>query len=210
MFTFGSEFIKICGVTNYDDALCAYEAGADAIGFILTPSPRQIEASAAAKIVEQLPNDVLCVGVVRNETAAEIQQLITEAKVGAVQLHGKPDAELAQQCRTFTDVVIAAFTLDDAKKTSLSAFPCDAFLLDSPAPGTGTAFAWEEATGIAQQVRTIVAGGLNPQNVAEAIGILRPFGVDVASGVEQSPGVKDHAAVKLFCQLARTALQEFS
>ena len=166
MFTFGSEFIKICGVTNYDDALCAYEAGADAIGFILTPSPRQIEASAASKIVEQLPNDVLCVGVVSNETAAEIQQLTIEAKVGAVQLHGKPDAELAQKCRTFTDVVITAFTLDDAKKTSLSAFPCDAFLLDSPAPGTGTAFAWEEATGIAQQVRTIVAGGLNPQNVA--------------------------------------------
>lgn len=210
MFAFGSSFIKICGVTNLEDARGAYEAGADAIGFILTPSPRQITPQAAADIVQELPADVLCVGVVRNETQAEIEQLITKAKVGAVQLHGRPQADLVLQCRQFSDVVFAAFTLEEAKSNSLKQFQCDAVLLDSPAPGSGTTFAWDEATEIAQQVRTIVAGGLNPNNVAEAIAIVRPFGVDVASGVERSAGVKDHEAVKMFCQIARSALQELS
>ena len=197
--------VKICGVTNEPDALLAVGLGADAIGFILAPSPRQIAASVAADIVKRLPHDVLTVGVFRDEAPPRVVEIANTVGFGAVQLHGH---ETAGQCRWIRERVactIKAFPAGDPSIARVADFGADYLLVDGPSPGSGQVFDWRLAEGVVDTRRMFVSGGLTPENVADAIAALRPRGVDVSSGVEIAPGRKDPQKLRAFIRSARAA-----
>jgi phosphoribosylanthranilate isomerase len=199
--------IKICGVTNEPDALLAVGLGADAIGFILAPSPRQIAVSVAADIVKRLPHDVLTVGVFRDESPQRVVEIANTVGFGAVQLHGH---ETAGQCRWIRERVactIRAFVAGDPSIARLADFGADYLLVDGPSPGSGQVFDWRLAEGVVDAGRMFVSGGLTPENVADAIMALRPRGVDVSSGVEALPGKKDPQKLRSFIRSARAAAE---
>jgi phosphoribosylanthranilate isomerase len=199
--------IKICGVTNGDDAQAAVEAGADALGFIFyPPSPRNVTPERVAAITADLPPFVVCVGVFVNETVERIRQVTRLAGLHAAQLHGE---ETPTFCEELGGTVIKAFRLKDASwRDDAARYRVRAALLDTYVEGqrggTGRTFDWSLACS--EQHRVILSGGLNPDNVRTAIDQARPYGVDVGSGVEKSPGVKDHARIKGFVKAARHAL----
>jgi len=203
-------FIKICGTTNANDALLASSLGADAIGFVFAESKRQVNADTVAAIVPQIPAQTLTIGVFRNETAKRISEIVKATGIQGVQLHGSEGPEVAEALRTIVPFLVQVFTADDPRLERLDDYPIDAVLLDSPTPGSGQTFDWSKVTDLQQQRRVILAGGLNSANVAEAVERLRPWGVDVVSGVEASAGQKDPAALATFITVARDALSEFS
>jgi len=200
--------VKICGITNLADGQMAVEAGADALGFIFhPPSPRFIEPAAAAAIARQLPPHIVKVGVFVNAPDDLVVNTATACGLSLLQFHGD---EPPEYCLQFGLMSMKAFRVRDA--ASLAALPryaTDAWLLDAYSPdqlgGTGTAFNWDLAIEAKKFGRLIVlAGGLSPENVAEAVRRVQPFGVDVSSGVEQSPGRKDPAKVRAFIQAAKS------
>ena len=200
--------IKICGITNLADARLAVELGADALGFIFyRPSQRSVTASLAAEICAALPPFVAKVGVFVNESAAVIQQTLTDCRLDGVQLHGE---ELPGFCRQFPVKVIKAIRVRDANSLKSAAeYDVDALLLDTytvdQRGGTGQAFDW----ALARQAKTVVrvpiilSGGLTPENVGAAIRQVAPFAVDVASGVESAPGQKDPEKLHKFFEAVR-------
>jgi phosphoribosylanthranilate isomerase len=200
--------VKICGLTNLADARAAAAAGADALGFVFyAGSPRCIAVAEAASIVAQLPPFVTTVGVFVNATAQTILDTSQACRLDAVQLHGD---ESPAFCAMFPGLkVIKAFRV--AQETSLDGierYATCAWLLDSYQPGqhggTGARFRWEWAQAAVGRGRPVIlAGGLTPENVAEAVRLVRPYAVDVSSGVESSPGKKDHARMMGFVQEAR-------
>jgi len=199
--------IKICGITNLQDALASVEAGADLLGFnFYRPSPRYVEPSLAREIIEQLPQSVLTVGVFVNEP--DIENIAKVAGVGALQLHGD---ESPVECRRLQRwQVIKALSVDenfDAAK--VKDYDVHAIMLDTGHKtlrgGTGQVFDWSVAQEVnAMGIRMILAGGLSPDNVAEAIVQVKPFAVDACSGVEMKPGLKDHVRLKAFVNNARS------
>lgn len=203
-------FIKICGTTNANGALLASSLGAGAIGFVFAESKRQVNADTVAAIVPQIPAQTLTIGVFRNETAKRISEIVKATGIQGVQLHGSEGPEVAEALRTIVPFLVQVFTADDPRLERLDDYPIDAVLLDSPTPGSGQTFDWSKVTDLQQQRRVILAGGLNSANVAEAVERLRPWGVDVVSGVEASAGQKDPAALATFITVARDALSEFS
>ena len=202
-------FVKICGITNLDDALAAVDAGADALGFnFYKPSPRYVTPEAAREIVDQLPEHVLTVGVFVNEQSPEsVEDLARRASVTAIQLHGD---ESPDYCRNLIHRKVikalaagAGFDAEEAR-----AYEVDAILLDTKDPalrgGTGRVFDWS----IAQQVNRLVpklflAGGLSLQNIEQAIISVDPYGVDACSALEERPGKKDHVLVRSFIKMIR-------
>ncbi|NQY55045.1 MAG: phosphoribosylanthranilate isomerase [Ilumatobacteraceae bacterium] len=198
-------FVKICGITNEDDALLAVAMGADAVGFIFAPSKRQIAPQQAYDITRRLPPEVLTVGVFRNELPARVIEQAHKAGVKAVQLHGRETPaqtiEVGQQMRW----VIKAFAAGDERLPHALDYGTDLVLVDAPNPGSGKVFDWSLATDAPDASRLILAGGLTPDNVAAAVDEVQPWGVDVASGVESAPGRKDALAVKRFVENARSA-----
>lgn len=200
--------IKICGLTNVSDALAAVDAGADALGFMFyEASPRHLTAEAAAKIIRRLPPFVAKVGVFVNASAGAIQRTAEACGFDTLQLHGEETPEF---CREFPKLkIVKAFRIKDA--ASLQALPpyeTDAWLLDSFVPGkpggTGEKFNWELAAEAKESGRPVIlAGGLTPENIAEAVHEVWPFGVDVSSGVESAPGRKDHARIRDFIAAVR-------
>jgi phosphoribosylanthranilate isomerase len=203
--------IKICGVTNVKDAAACAELGANMIGFNFYPqSPRYIEPKAVRRIVEAIPPGVCAVGVFVDASAEEIRDIADAAGVPCVQLHGRtsPDkcSELAREFR-----VIRAFSMDPqfrAEQVSLFR-DCDV-LVDAHHPslrgGTGLTCDWRAARTVGTFARfLILSGGLTEQNVSQAITTVAPHAVDVCSGVESAPGVKDHRAVENFVTAVRTA-----
>lgn len=198
-------FVKICGITNEDDALFAVAMGADAVGFVFAPSPRQVAAQQVYDITRRLPPEILTVGVFRDEAPARVIDTVHRAGLKAAQLHGHetPDmvAEVAQQIRWVIKAVVAGSP--DARRAD--AFGTDMVLVDAPQPGSGKVFDWSLIDEVAEGPRIILAGGLHPDNVAEAVRLARPWGVDVSSGVERSPGRKDALKVKAFIERARAA-----
>lgn len=202
-------FVKICGITSEADALLAVGLGADAVGFIFAPSPRQITASAVADIVKRLPHGVLTVGVFRDEAPARVVELANHIGLGAVQLHGHETAEESLWVRERVACTIKAFSAGDRTIDRFSEFGADYLLIDGPSPGSGQVFDWRLGEGVVDPGRLIVSGGLQPDNVAEAIAHLHPFGVDVASGVEAAPGRKDPQRVQAFVANARQAARSF-
>jgi phosphoribosylanthranilate isomerase len=185
-------FVKICGITRLADAEAAIAAGASAIGFVFWPdSPRAIDPYRARDIVRRVPPFVTTVGVFVNQPAAQVNAIASLVGLGAVQLHGDEDLQFANSVKR---PVLKAVGLTSHRPMS---WPRHVMLLvDAHDPvrrgGTGRAADWTFAASIARERPIVLAGGLTADNVAEAVGRVRPFGIDVSSGVESAPGVKDH------------------
>jgi phosphoribosylanthranilate isomerase len=198
--------IKICGTTTEDDALLAVALGATAIGFVFAPSKRQMAPAAVADIVKRLPRgEVLTVGVFRDESPQRVVEILEHTGLEAAQLHGHEGPDASRWIRERVRMVIKAFAAGDPAVRDADEWGADAILLDAPTPGSGEVFDWAMAGELPQGQRLIVAGGLNPENVADAVARTRPWGVDVASGVERAPGRKDPMKLKAFIEAARRA-----
>lgn len=201
-------FVKICGITREDDALLAVAMGADAVGFVFAPSKRQVAVAVARDIVRRLPPEILTVGVFRDEAASRVVEVVNTAGLRAAQLHGHESAESTRWVRERVPYVIKAFAAGDPMLDQAGSFGADAILIDSPRPGSGEVFDWSLAEGRPDGFRTILAGGLTPENVGDAVRLVKPWGVDVASGVEAErgePGHKDARKVRAFIEAARAA-----
>jgi phosphoribosylanthranilate isomerase len=199
--------VKICGNTNLDDTMAAVQAGADAVGFVFyKKSPRAVEPKTAAEIISRLPPFVVPVGVFVNEELGTVRRILEDCNIPLAQLHGD---ESPQYCAELGRSVIKAIRVRDRgdleRMTSyqVAGFVLDAFVEGVPG-GTGVTIDWDLA-GEAQVVGPIIlAGGLTPDNVLEAVRQARPYGVDVSSGVEASPGKKDHAKIRAFITNAKS------
>jgi phosphoribosylanthranilate isomerase len=199
-------FVKICGVTTEEDALLAVAMGADAVGFNFVPSsPRFLAVGRAADIAKRLPPEILTVGIFRNEAPERVVDLVHQAGLRAAQLHGHESADESRWVRARVPVTIKVFPGGDPELTRATAFGADVVMLDSASPGSGQVFDWSLAEGAPSGLRILLAGGLTPDNVADAIERVRPWGVDVATGVESAPGVKDPTLVRRFISAAKAA-----
>lgn len=198
-------FVKICGVTNEEDALLAVALGADAVGFIFAPSPRRMAAAAVHDIIRRLPPTVLTVGVFRDELPERVIEIVHSVGLKAAQLHGHEPPATTKRVRESVRFVIQAFPAEPGALDRAGEHGADVVLVDSPSPGSGHVFDWRLVDGAPSGMRLLLAGGLNPDNVAEAVELVRPWGVDVASGVESSPGRKDPLKLKAFIDRARAA-----
>jgi phosphoribosylanthranilate isomerase len=198
-------FVKICGITTEEDALLAVAMGADAVGFIFAPSHRQIAPARAADIAKRLPPEILTVGVFRDHAAERVVEIVNTTGLRAAQLHGRETAQQTRWVSRRVPVVIKAFPGGDPALERAGDFGADAILLDSASPGSGRVFDWSLTEGAPSGERLILAGGLTPDNVGDAIDRVHPWGVDVASGVEASPGRKDPRLVRQFINAARAA-----
>jgi phosphoribosylanthranilate isomerase len=199
--------VKICGNTNLADAQVAVEAGADMLGFIFCEaSPRYVTVEQVADIARQLPPHVVKVGVFVNPTEELVTQAIAECGLNMLQFHGEEPPEF---CTQFGMMSMKAFRVRDAASLeALPSYATDAWLLDAFVPdkagGSGKTFNWDLAIEAQKFGKPIfLAGGLTPENVAAAVRKVQPFAVDVSSGVEASPGKKDHAKVRAFIQAAK-------
>ena len=199
-------FVKICGITNAGDARAAIEHGASALGFVFWPaSPRFVELERALDIIATLPPAVTAVGVFVNQPASFVNDVAAEIGLGVVQLHGDETTEFAGSMSrpVFKSVAIGAGRPD------VGAWPERVTLVvDASDPvrrgGTGTTADWSRAAALARTRRLILAGGLTPDNVAEAIARVQPYGIDVSSGVERSPGIKDHVRLAALFDAVRS------
>ncbi len=201
--------IKICGIRDLDNALAAVEAGADAVGFIFVrSSPRYIEPDAAAEIMASLPPFVSTVGVFMNMPIDGFSDVEEACPTNHTQLHGDEDDQLIAAC---APVIKGIRYAAQSIASDLARFDADdnveALLIDGPAPGEGVPFQWTDLSPHMDAVSkpVFLAGGLNPENVEEAIRTLRPFAVDVSSGVERERGVKDPDLIARFCEAVRRA-----
>ena len=201
--------VKICGITHAEDALAAVDAGADALGFMFVEaSPRCVTHEQAAGILRELPPFVARVGVFVNPSADKVRAAIAETGIDTLQFHGE---ETPAFCRQFGLRVIKAFRVRDAESLKpLADFRSETWLLDSfvvgKHGGTGAVFNWDLAAQAVQQGgRVILAGGLSPENAADAVRRIRPYALDVSSGVELAPGRKDAAKVRAFIAAAKGA-----
>lgn len=224
-------WIKICGTTSLADAQHAASSGASAIGFVLAPSPRRVTVDQVSAIARHLPRNVERIGVFVEASFEEIVHVVEEGDLTGVQLHASSDPDLPRRLRAhFTSpergplTILAVLAFSEDMEPQMQALAkdaaqhgsIDALLIDSRSPvghgGTGTCYDWQAAQSmfrrIAPQLRLIAAGGLNPDNVAEAIRTLTPWGVDVATGVEAAPGRKDPARVAAFVRNAREAFSQ--
>jgi len=197
-------FVKVCGITNEEDALFAVAMGADALGFIFANgSSRQVRPSDVRDIIKRLPPETVTVGVFRNERPERVVEIVNKSGLTGAQLHGDEPLSEVRWVRQRIQFVIQAFRAgDDAIRTAANG-PADILLIDSPQPGSGKVFDWSLAEGAPGGLRLMLAGGLNPDNVADAIRTVRPWGVDVATGVEASPGRKDPRKVRRFIEAAK-------
>jgi phosphoribosylanthranilate isomerase len=204
-------FIKICGITDLQDAVAAVDAGADALGFnFYRPSPRYIDPLVAREIIEQLPESVLTVGVFVNEV--EIETIATTAGVAGLQLHGD---ESPAECERLKEwYVIKALAVNENFNVGrVSDYNVNALMLDaghkSLRGGTGQVFDWSIARSVNDLgVQMFLAGGLTPDNVGDAIDAVHPYAVDACSGVEKGPGKKDHDRLRAFVKAARSSRAE--
>jgi phosphoribosylanthranilate isomerase len=200
--------VKICGITSEADALLAVGLGADAIGFVFAPSPRQVAPQAVRRIIERVPPEILTVGVFRNEAPTRVVDIVNGIGLRAAQLHGDETAEDTRWVAERIAFTIKAFPAGHRNIARLDDYGVETVLVDAESPGSGEVFDWRLAEGVADPARLIVSGGLTAGNVADAIAHLHPFGVDVSSGVESEPGRKDPRKVRAFVVAARTAAGE--
>lgn len=196
-------FVKICGVTSEADALLAVALGADAVGFVFAPSVRRVTPTQAADIVKRLPPEILSVGVFRDEAPERVVQVCQHARLRAAQLHGSESPEIVEVVRRQVRWVIKAFAAGSAAYDHAGEYAVDAICVDAATPGSGQVFDWSLVDAAPAGARMILAGGLSPENVGHAIEVVRPWGVDVSSGVEASPGRKDARRMKAFIDAAR-------
>ncbi len=200
-------FVKICGITSEEDALLAVAVGADALGFVFAPSPRQVPAGRVADIVKRLPAEIMTVGVFRNETPKRVVSLVHQTGLAAAQLHGNETPAMVQEVKQDVRTVFTAVHAGSEAFERAEEFGADAVLVDAATPGSGQVFDWRLAEDAPAGVPLIMAGGLTPDNVAEAIAKVRPWGVDVSSGVERAPGLKDPILVRDFVRVVRAQVE---
>lgn len=200
--------VKICGITNLEDALTAIDAGADALGFVFfKESPRHVFPEEAEAIIRHLPPFVQTIGLFVNEELECVNETADSCGLDIIQLHGD---EPPEYCNAIARRIIKAFRVRDITCLEpMNAYRASAFLLDAWSPsaygGTGITFNWEVAACAARSSRVILAGGLTADNVAAAIEQVRPYGVDVSSGVESSPGRKDADKLREFIRKVKEA-----
>ncbi len=198
-------FVKVCGITSEEDALLAVALGADAVGFIFAPSPRQVRPDDVRDIVKRLPHEIVTVGVFRDELPRRVGEVVHRVGLRGAQLHGRETVGDVRAVRERVPFVIQAFAAGDPAIADTAGGPVDIVLLDAPDPGSGQVFDWRLADGVPGSVRLLLAGGLTPENVGEAIRRVRPWGVDVSTGVESEPGRKDAVKLRRFVEAAREA-----
>ncbi len=204
--------VKICGITSVEDALAAVSFGADALGFVFyAGSPRHVTPDQAAEIIRTVPPFVTTVGVFVDEQPADIERIAHTACLDVIQLHGEEGPEACSLARRMVKA-IRVKSIDSLEPLRHFRSRVAAFLLDTYTPdalgGTGLRFNWDIAVEAKQFGNIILAGGLSTDNVQAAVRHVRPYGVDVSSGVERDKGRKDHAKMKLFIQMAKEALAE--
>lgn len=196
-------FVKICGITSEEDALLAVALGADAVGFMFAPSTRQVAPLLVREIVRQLPPEVLTVGVFRDETPERVVEVTTQAGLRGAQLHGRERPEETWFVREHVGVVFKGFAAGDPAVAHAAEHKADAILLDNKTPGSGKVFDWSLAEDVPLGLHLMLAGGLTADNVADAIAAVHPWGVDVSTGVEASPGHKDPRKLQAFITAVR-------
>lgn len=201
-------FIKICGITNEQDALLAVALGADALGFIFAPSPRQVAPQRVKEIVRRLPQNVLTVGVFRDEHPQRVIDTVREAGLFGAQLHGHESAANVAEVMVEINWVVKAVVAGSVEAQNADDYLTNLILVDSPIPGSGSTYDHELLSQIPNTVRVLLAGGLTDENVAVAITQVAPWGVDVSSGVEKSHGYKDPIKLKRFIENARAAFED--
>ncbi len=202
----GGVRVKICGVTRPEDALAVEQAGADAIGLIFAErSRRRLDLASAERVCAPLGPFIVRVGVFVDAPLETVRAAVRRLRLGAVQLHGSEDAAYAARLREDVRVLRAVAFSPGLTPASLADYPADAILLDAPQPGSGIAFDWNQASAWRGHPRFILAGGLTPSSVASGVASLRPYAVDVSSGVESTPGIKDAHKVRSFVSAARHA-----
>lgn len=201
--------VKICGLTRAEDAAAAVAAGADACGVVFAASPRQVDIPTAAEVLAGVPDTVMRIGVFVDADPAFVEKAVIECELDVVQLHGNESAEF---CARMPRPVIKALGIGtdfDARVMEPYRNHVFAYLLDKVSGckvgGTGETFDWLLATDVARRAPTFLAGGLTPENVAEAMSIVRPYAVDVSSGVEVAPGIKDPRLIESFVAAVREA-----
>lgn len=204
-------WVKICGITNFNDAIAAVRYGADALGFVFAPSKRKIKPDAARKIIKALPAKVEKIGVFANEDTKIVLEIAKYCGLTGIQLHGEESVEYCS-CLIGYDVIKVFRVGNNLESDNINAYTdrnsINRILLDTYIPdqigGTGKTFAWEiAASQHFPSIPVIIAGGLKPDNVAQAIRIGHPFGVDVSSGVEKEPGIKELEKLKIFLERAK-------
>lgn len=194
-------FVKICGLKTGPDVDVAVAAGADAVGFVFAPgSPRTIDADAARELAARVPESVLTVGVFRGQPVEEVRRLTEESDVRGVQLHGDEGPEYYEALRAEGRTLLRA-TAEHVERCG--EYGEDLLLLDAPDPGSGKPWNWGSAQFTAPEGRWLLAGGLTPGSVREAVETTGAWGVDVSSGVERERGVKDPALIRAFVEAAR-------
>ena len=204
--------VKVCGFTRVADVQAAVAAGVDWLGFNLWPHSKRAQSAEQVRVlvaaIPKGPDGARAVGLFVDAGPAEVRELAAFAGLQAVQLHGQ---ERAEDWRGFPLPVIKALRVDGPEAIrSAEAWDCETILLDAPGPqpgGNGTSFDWSLAATLTSRRRVMVAGGLTPDNVAQAVRASRPFGVDVASGVELGPGLKDAALMQRFVEAARSVCE---
>jgi len=198
-------WVKICGISSEVDALVAVGMGADAVGFVFAPSPRQVTPGLVRDIVRRLPAEIVTVGVFRDQSPEQVIDIALESGVQAVQLHGHETPSDARIIRPKVQALIVAFPAGSRSIERFDEYEADVMMLDAASPGSGQVFDWSLAASVPSGRRWILAGGLTPENVGSAIAAVQPWGVDVSSGVESAPGVKDPRLVRSFIRAARDA-----
>lgn len=201
----GSMFVKICGITSEEDALLAVAMDADAVGFVFAPSTRQVSATRVYDITRRLPPEILTIGVFRDETPKRVIEVANKAGVKGVQLHGRETAAQVAEVAAAIPFVIKAYAAGSPQVARAHELATNTILLDGSTPGSGHLFDWSLVGEVPEGVRLILAGGLDPDNVGDAVQTVNPWGVDVASGVEAAPGKKDALKIKHFVERARAA-----
>jgi phosphoribosylanthranilate isomerase len=202
----------MCGITRFDDAMAAAEAGVDALGFVFAESPRRIDPDHARTIIRDLPPHILRFGVFVDESPAEISRVVAAAELDRIQLHGFEEPMVRELAGT--RVVKAFRARDETVLEEIHTWATEFFFLDTwmrdRAGGTGRPFEWSIAARATELGRLVLAGGLTPDNVGDAIQTVRPFGVDVSSGIETGPGEKDVALIRRFVESVRAADEELA
>lgn len=200
----GRVWVKVCGITTVEDALMAVAMGADALGFVFAPSPRQVAPGRVREITRQLPPEIVTVGVFRDQLPSQVVDAMLTAGLQVAQLHGHETPADAAEILPRVRGILVAFAAGDPMIERYDEYGADALLLDAARPGSGHVFDWSLAHGVPINRRLILAGGLDPDNVVDAITAVRPWGVDVSSGVESSKGVKDLRKVRDFIRAAHS------
>ena len=198
-------WVKICGTTSEEDALLAVAMGADALGFIFAPSKRQVAPTLVADIVKRLPPEILTVGVFRDEAPQRVVDIVQKIGLRAAQLHGHETPEQVRWVRSRVPFVIRAFSATDPRVAEAKECGADVVLLDNVTPGSGQVFDWQLTDAVPPGIPLLLAGGLTADNVAQAIEQVQPWGVDVITGVEASPGHKDARRLRAFIRAAKEA-----